>query len=443
MPEAPPRIASAQSIFRSAMRIRTEIAWVAAGKAVEFMAAFGLLKVLTARLGAAPYGEYNLADTSLVLLHAIALVPVHESFLRAYHGARDSGDLRAEMRTLIRGYALVTVSVACIAIVSSPWLAGPLGFHTWTAAAAGLVFFFDRWRFLGLDYRNIRRERRSAALQAGGFQLSLLAAILAAVIWIPTASAALFAYAAMAACWAALGLRRPLTEFRALPPSTSRKLRGMVVAFGIPLAAVLALQWFQSFGDRYLLKGLLDAKTVGLYVAAYQVSGIPYTLMFRVCHELVVPIAYERAGDGSDPARLQAGDMLLLELFAIQLTIGAALLLFYAEFGARFVVLLTSSEFALPGSLVLALACARWVQNLGFALQPIFALHHRTRALLGFRLFGAVVSVSFAAIGIRKGGALGAAIGSASALLLYLAALILAPGGVVSLVRGARRQRQP
>ena len=82
------RLEAAWVMFRERRELRVELAWVAGGKLVEFVAMFGVLKLLTTRLGAATYGEYNLADISLVLLHAIALVPVHESFLRVYHGAR-------------------------------------------------------------------------------------------------------------------------------------------------------------------------------------------------------------------------------------------------------------------------------------------------------------------------------------------------------------------
>lgn len=419
-----------------------ELAWVAAGKGTEFVAAFALLKVLTNHLGAAGFGEYNLAEAALVLIHAVGIVPVHESFLRAYHGARERGELRAAVRTLVTGYALTTGSVVVIATLLSPWLAGEFEIHTWTACAAGLVFCFDRWRFLGIDYRNIQRKRRASAMHAASFHVALLAALTATVWWRPTPSAALFAYALVAAAWTALGMPRVLEDFRTQPESRAAPVRPLILAFGVPFAAILVLQWFQTFGDRYLIKGLLDARHVGLYVAAYQVSGIPYTLLFRVCHELVVPVAYQRGGDGSEPARLWAADRVVLASCALQLAGGAAMLAVYALAGPRLVVLLTSSEFALPAAMVVALACARWLQHIGLALQPIFALHHRAGTLLAFRVLGAALSLGLCAFGIRHAGVMGAALGGAAAFGVYLVALVLAPGGVWWLIRSTRRALQ-
>ncbi len=432
-------LAGRWSSLRSRKGIGTEFAWVAVGKGVEFVAAFALLKLLTNRLGAVGYGEYNLAEAALVLLHAIGLVSVHEPFLRVYHGARDRNELRAAMRTLFVGYSVVTGTVVVISTLASPLLAAPFEIHPWTICAAGLVFCFDRWRFLGIDYRNIRRERLASALHAVGFQVSLVVG-LALVVWLhPTASAALFGYAAIAAFWLALGVRPLLADYRSQPASNTRVMRSMMTSFGVPFAVILVLTWCQSFGDRYLLKGLLDPRTVGLYVAAYQVSGIPYSLMFRVFHELVIPVAYGRAGDGSVATRLWAADRVLTGVFALQVVIGAAMLLVYGAFGPRLVVLLTSSEFEPPGAMILALAAARWLQHLGLALQPLFALHQRMRTLLAFRSVGAALSLGLCALGIQQAGALGAATGGALALALYLALLVLAPGGVWWLLRATRR----
>lgn len=428
------------AILRNRPQLGIELAWVALAKVIEFGATFALLKVLSNRLGAAGYGEYHLAEAALVLLHALGIAPVHESFLRAYHGVEARGELRAAMRTLFKGYALSTATVALMAAVLSPLLADSLEIGRWTMCAAGLVFLFDRWRFLGIDYRNIRRERRSSALHAVGYQAALVIGI-GTTLWLhPTATAGLFAYAAIAAVAMGISLRKPLADFRALPPATSRAVRSLILGFGAPFAAMLALQWSQGFADRYLIKGMLDAAAVGLYVAAYQVSGIPYTLLFRICNEIVIPIAYERAGDGSDPVKLWAADRVLIGSFALQLASGTVMLALCGIFGRALLVALTSEEFAVPTAMILILATARFAQNLGFAAQSFFALHNQASRLLAYRVLGSVLSIALCAVGIRLEGSLGAAIGAAIAMVIYLAALSVGPGGVWSIINASRQR---
>jgi O-antigen/teichoic acid export membrane protein len=423
---------------RENRQLGVELGWVAFAKAGEFVATFVLLKILTTRLGAHGYGEYNLAEVALVLLHGLALVPVHESFLRAYHGASEDGTLRAAFRTLVVSYAISGAGVAIVAFAASSLLAGHFELHAWTICAAGLVFLFDRWRFLGVEYRRIRRERRSAAFHAVGFQIGLVTTLWIVTAIRPSAAAALLAFAAVAAAAAALGLPKLLRDYSSLPHATRDPVRPLLVPFGVPFAAMWVLLWFQSFSDRYLIQSMLDMASAGIYVAAYQVSGIPFTLMNRFFHESVVPIAYQRAGDGSDAKRLWAADRVLLVSLGIQLASGAVLLVLLVVLAPRLLVLLTSQEFLLPTSTLAALAAGRFAQNLGFAAQPFFSLHGRNTVLLAYRLLGGALSVWFCIVGIQRSGTAGAAIGGALATSLYLLLTLMGPAGVFRLARGAR-----
>jgi O-antigen/teichoic acid export membrane protein len=160
--------------------------------------------------------------------------------------------------------------------------------------------------------------------------------------------------------------------------------------------------------------------------------------MNRVFHEGMVPIAYQRAGDGSDATRLWAADRVLLASLGIQLAVGAALLVILVALGPRLLLLLTSPEFLLPTSTIAALAVGRFAQNLGFALQPLFSLHGRNGVLLAYRLAGAALSVAFCVVGIRRAGTAGAAVGGALATTLYLVLMGIGPGGALGFLRAAR-----
>lgn len=421
-------------------RLRSEMIWVVATKTAELAILFVLLKLLTNVLGKEGYGEYNLAETALILFGQILLVPVRESYLRDYHGAVERGERRAAGMILVRWYGVATVSVAVVAALLTGWVSERFEFGRWTALAWGLLFLFDRWRFLALDVLNMRRERRAWAIRSIGFQ-ALLVPCVGAALWIgpPTAATALFGYAFASLIFALVVAAPMVAEIVRMPVGRPSHLASMAVTFGVPFGALLLFQWVQGFADRYLLKAMLEPETVGLYVAAFQVCGIPYALMLQIGHSLLVPIAYQRAADPTDGSRLWAADRVMLGGLAVQAVVGALMLFAYAAFGRRLVVLLTNDDFVVPATTLVVLAAGRYVQALSQATQPIFAIHQRMTHMLWLRLFGAVVTLGVCIPMIRSFGTLGAAAGTLVSLTLYLIALWFGPSGCFWLLRAARR----
>lgn len=430
------QIRAAWARFRSQAAVRSEIAWVLFNQTSDFVAQFALLKLLTNGLGKEGFGEYNLADTALVMLYAILLVPIQEPFARQYHAAREEGSLRGAGVLLMRWYGVALGGLVVIAAASSPWLAERYEVGRFTPLAAALLFAGERVRVLGLELLNLRRERRAWALWNVAFQSSLaVCTALALALGAARAHQILFAQAALTVAFAlpnALGFAR---EFLSSPQRTPSRLASWIPSFGVPFALLLVFQWLQSFSDRYVVKAYLDAEAVGLYVAAYQVCGIPFTLMTRALHNLLTPIAYQRAGDGSDAGRVHSADRLLLAGIGVQAAVGIPMIGAYAILGPWLIRLLTNESFQLPIATIVALTIARFVQALAQGFQPIFAVHQRVGRMLGFRMFGGVASVAVCALATARWGLPGAALGSAIAFALYAIGLVFGPGGAYWLIR--------
>jgi O-antigen/teichoic acid export membrane protein len=427
--------------IRASRRLKSEIGWVVLNKAMEFGLMFGLLKVLSNRLGKAGYGEYNLAETAVVFVTVIVLMPVHEAYLRDYHGAADREEKRAAGGLLLRWYAIATVSIGLLVALFTHRLAAWFDVGPWTPLAAGLIFVFERWRYLGQDVLNIQRRRRAWALyNLGYFGLQLSVISLAVTLGPATPSTALLAYAAAAAIFCIPVTGPLIRDVLRAPPGNPSRLPRLIVSFGLPLGALLVFQLVQNMADRYIVKAILDPESVGLYVAAYQVCGIPYILILRVFHDLLTPIAYQRGRDVDDPAQIWSADRLILVGLAAQLLVGFAMLGFYAAFGGRLLVSLTNEQFALPTTTIVILAAARFAQSIAQATQPIFAVHHRLGSMLWFRLFGAVATLVICWYATRAHGLVGAAAGTCAALSAYTLALVFAPRGCWWLVRDVRRR---
>ncbi|MDY7010514.1 MAG: oligosaccharide flippase family protein [Planctomycetota bacterium] len=411
-------------------RLRREMFWVACNKAVELTTLFVTLKVLTNFLSKAGFGEFNLALTSLMLLDSILIVPMNRAFQRHYHTSEERGTLRSTAMALFRWYTVVTVAVALGGCIFSISLSGWFGLETWTAMAAGIYFMANRWRALGVETLDIRRQRRKCAVHNGLFLLSQLALVFAAIYFIKaSASAALFAYA-IAAVICSLIVAVPLVRrMRVMPEGTNSEIMRMVWSFGLPFGALMVFQWVQNFADRYIIAGQLDFQSAGLYVAAYQVCGIPYMLLLNIMYSLLMPIAYQRARDIDDPRQLWSADRVLLAGVAAYLGIGASMLLVYGFWGRQLIVLLTSKGFALPLSIIMFLTLCRYVQCLGMLFQLFFAVHHQIKRLLWFRAIGAIITVPICWFAVRSYDITGAAVGALLAGTIYVALVCLGRGG--------------
>ncbi|MCD4699921.1 MAG: oligosaccharide flippase family protein, partial [Phycisphaerae bacterium] len=344
-------------------------------------------------------------------------------------------------------YTTATVGVALAGCIFSVSISGWFGLETWTAMAAGIFFMANRWRALGVDILDICRQRRKCAAHNGLFLLLQLALVLAAVYFVKaSASVALFAYAVASVVFSLFVAVPLVRRMRAMPQGNHSEIMRMVWSFGLPFGALMIFRWVQNFADRYIIAGQLDFESAGLYVAAYQVCGIPYMLLLNIMYSLLMPIAYRRARDTDDPRQLWSADKMLLAGVAAYLSIGASMLLVYGFWGRQLMVLLTSKGFALPLSIIMFLAMCRYMQCLGMLLLLFFAVHHKIKRLLWFRAIGAVITVPICWFAVRSYGLTGAAVGGFLTGTIYVALVCLAPGGCVwevLSIRSAARNRLP
>ncbi len=421
-------------------RLRREAAWVVGHKVVEFLLVFVGLKLLTSLMTPAAFGEYNLALTAVGLLTDVAAMPIAHAYYRSLSAAQARGAARSLNLSFLRWYASVTLILALVVAVSTRQLSTYLGIGAWTALATAFLFLTNRWRALGVELADLQRDRRGSAFQNLGFiALQTVLVACAAYAWRDSTATALGAYAAAAAMLAIIGTAPMVRHMLLIPTGEASQLRRTIVTFGIPYGLLLMCQWVQSFSERYILGIQLDLNSVGAYVATYQVCGIPYMLFSAIFNGLAVPIAYQRAGDGSEPSRLWAADRVLLASACAYLAFGLAALPIYWLWGEKLMRLLTNVDFVLPQGIVLCLAGARFMQCLGLLLQSFFAVHQRMGVTLAFRVVGGLIVVPVCWFAIRSYGVAGAAVGVLVGGILYTILVCAGPGGCLALIQTTRR----
>ena len=421
--------------------LRSEIGWVMVHRVGQFALTLVALKLLTNLLGKGAFGEFSLALNAMMPLIVLLIMPAQNAYLRQFHRAEARGSSRGAGVFTMQWFAGATLLVvACTALLTVP-LAGWLGLETLTVLGAGAVFFAQRWRHLGIQVMEIQRRRRACALHCIGWLAAQAGLVVVFVYaWDRSATAALFAYAAAAMLFAVLTVPRWMGKVLSQEDTQPSEMKHLLVSYGLPFGVLLALQWVQGFADRYVIAAQLDKEAVGLYVAAYQVCGAPYVFIWFFLQAMLVPIIFQRAKDADDPRQLWSADKILLGGVALYLVGGAALLLVYAFLGQTLLGLLTAKGYVLSPMVLVVLAFARYVQELGFLLQVFFAVHHQMRHTLLLRACGALITVPACWYGIKWYGIPGAALSVALAGVFYVGLLCFAPNGCFWMIRRNRRR---
>jgi len=431
------------STFRSVWanrRVRREAAWVIFHKLAEFVIVFIALKLFTNLMGKEVYGEFSLALTAAALLGNVVIMPMQQAYLRYRQTAVSEGVARSARLSLLCWFTVATLAVAVLTAVFTKTAGRWLGLEALTVAGAGLVFAGNRWRVLGIELLDLLRRRRDCALQNLGF-LATQAVLVAGTMYLGGASAAnaLLAYALAAAAFGAITVISMIRDVASQPAGLQSEIMRMTLIFGAPFGALLVCQWVQNFAERFILGYHLDFESVGLYVAAYQVCGIPYMLLHAVLRALVLPVAYQRAVNIADARQLWSADKMLLAATGIYATLGALALLVYLAAGPQLLQLLTSTKFALPTGTLLCIALARYMQCLGLLLQTFFAVHQKMGASLWFRAIAGLLVLPICWFGVKWYAISGAVGGVLITSIIYTAIVCGGPSGIIVLVRDARR----
>ena len=421
-------------------RLRGEVLWVLSEKLVSFVLVFVSVKLLTGLMGREVYGEFTLILTAFALLHDILIVPASQSYLRYHHTAEQKGLLRPARLWVMRWYLVVTLTVCGVGLVLTRQFSRWFDLGPWSAAAAGIFFLAGSWRLLGTEVINLKRQRKSFALQSIGFLLACPVFVcLFLICFGVSAGLAVTGQAVAAFLFAALALRPFLKGTFAAPAVSGENEMGRLVwTFGLPYAALLSFQWVQSFADRYIVCGFLGWKDAGLYAAAFQVSGVPFMLLLTLLSSLAIPVAYQRAKDVSDGRQLRSANRVLGAALLLYVLAGGVMVIPYAFWGGRLLHLLTTRDFDLGNSTMAVIAVGRYVQNMALLLQFFYAVQQKMWASMTLRAIGAFAVLPICWITVGSYGLFGAALGSFLGAVLYAVLLVFAPGGVLWLVRGSR-----
>ncbi len=421
-------------------RIGKEVFWVIFSKSGEFFLSFALLKLLTNYLEKAEYGEYSLVLTGVLLLGNFFMMPMQQAYLRYYPSVEKSELAGKADRDLVIWFSTISVFILLFASVLTIPLSDLLGLEKWTLIAGGIVFVGNRWRIFGVQNLDFRRNRRNAALHTVGFLLVLLVVLMIVMKWVgATPILVLLCYGGVAGLFALICLKDFVKNSLKKVNAGTSGIWPSLIRFGIPFGLIMTLQWIQNFSERYIISVKMDLAFVGIYVAAYQVTGIVFMLGTAVFRAWLLPIAYQRSRDGIEPRGLWEADKVLLAGIVAYGVCGIAVLPIYWLFGTELLKTLTNSSYYLPSGVILAIAIVRFLQGFGPLIEGLFAVHLRMTVALIFRLIGSAVVIPVCWYSIGAYGVKGAVWGVMFSSIIYIMFLVFSPRGLISLLDSSRR----
>jgi O-antigen/teichoic acid export membrane protein len=313
---------------------------MALGQGLAVLGAIVGVRLLTALLPPASYGELSLAVSVAMVAHYLFVSPLTATCQRFYPPAVEHGRveafLRVTLQLLVQAAALLAAATLVVAILL--WLAGRamqielLVAAMFFSCLAGLNGVIDA-------IQNAARRRPLVALhQAAAQWCRFLVAGGLILLWQATSTTAMWGYAfacALVLLSQGFFLRRTLAGSMYGPPAAAgaqavgpfrhrtRSDHGnhgiQLRAYILPLSAAGALAWGQMAAERWALQSFDSTSNVGLYAVLYQLGYYPMVLLNELMLRLAEPFLFSRAGDGSDRLRLQASRRLGLSVLALAL----------------------------------------------------------------------------------------------------------------------------
>jgi O-antigen/teichoic acid export membrane protein len=284
---------------------RRELTWVISGQLLAAMAALAGVRLMTGLLSPIAYGQLALGMTVALLISQTLYGPLTNGIARYYAPASERGDLGSYLQAswkLIRSLTNAIVLAAAFLMVG----AAIYGRTQWIALGITALIFSVLSGYIGIisGIQNAARQRSIVALHQAAVACArfAFAALLISLLG-ATSTIAFLGYA----IGTLVVLISQFAFFRRVRVSSvgsnQDSWHGQILRYAWPFYSWSLFTWAQLSSDRWALAIFADPKDVGLYAALFQLGNNPIAMASTMVLQLLAPIFYQRAGDGTDRQR--------------------------------------------------------------------------------------------------------------------------------------------
>lgn len=295
-------------------RLSREFLWIGLGQAAAVSGAVLGVRVLTGVLRPRVYGTLALAMTAASLIQIVVLGPLSNGATRFFAPAREAGALPSYLAA-VRGLLVrATAAVLLIAVVLCSGLVAS-GYSQWVGLALAAVLFalLSGYNCVLNGMQNAARQRAVVALHHGALSWARFLLAGGMVLWLgATSTMAMIGYCAATVLvlvsqrWFFCRTLEPSqVSAEAAQASQAPQWSAGIVRYAWPFATWGLLGWGRLVSDRWALQVFATTEDVGFYAVLFQLGYYPVTIVTGLLTELLSPIWFQRAGDGSDLRRVQ------------------------------------------------------------------------------------------------------------------------------------------
>lgn len=405
-------------------RLSKEGLWIVFGQAAAVLGTLAGVRLLTELLDPAAYGELALGLTVAALVNQTVLGPLSNGLTRFYAPAQEQDELGSYLTAVRR---LVSAATGVIALIIMLAVTGLLiaGRAQWIAlAGAALVFAtLSGYNAILSGIQNAARHRAIVALHQGMESWARFLVAAGLLIWLGTSSTVAMAGYAIAVI---LVLGSQYVFFRktvhtSVAASDPGNWQRRVWVYSWPISVFGTFTWVQLASDRWALELFATTRDVGTYAALFQLGYYPMVMASTMATQLLAPIFYQRAGDGSDRQRNANVNRLSWNLTGFALGATAAAFLLSLLFHQKIFQVLAASEYASVSHLLPWMLLAGGIFAAGQTIALNLMSQMRTHTMMAAKIVTALLGVALNLAGAYWLGTVGIVIAAVLFSILYFA----------------------
>lgn len=242
------------------------------GGAANQTVAILLVPIYARQLGPAGVGVAAVVNSTVALALMLVSLAIPQAFFRWFLSVAHDDRARSEVLSTTMGLRVVSsllgAIVVAIAVVPLTVLLYGSTEYVPVFLAIPVIVFFDSLNSIPLSYLRARRRARSYSIIS--FTRAALGTVLILGFVVGSNLGVLgivLGSGISAAVCAGIGLF--VLRDADLRWGLNRDLARAMLAFSLPLVPAAAAGWALNLSDRYILQGLTDADTVGVYALGY------------------------------------------------------------------------------------------------------------------------------------------------------------------------------
>ena len=381
-------------------RLQKEVAWIVIGQAGTAIAGILGIKLLTNVLGPADFGKLSLANTIVVLISTNFLFgPLGQGLMRFWAISKSKGNLKG-FYAVSKHFKLQIIAISIVVSIVLTVIAAFFKGMEWAAlfAVSTAAGIFSGWLGLRVAVFTAARKRPLVAcLNIGNaFSRPVIAACLVLLISIS-------AFWAMAGYLVAAILLVLVAEYFYVnivsstsisisDNSTATDIKKDIISFSWPFAIWGSFGWLHMSCDKWALQSFHGPEIVGVFAVVSQLAVYPLMFGSGFLSTLIVPVAYERAGDLTQYQKVMSAYR-LLAFIAVAYIFGLFLLMwFFFIFHHNLILLISNIKFA-EFSFLLPWVTGAWgLFHLGQVLSNFGMLANKTSVYIAPKIAAAIIA---------------------------------------------------